>query len=242
MYPDDNGGSTYPTPELGQAIQNYSDIRQELHCEIMVMYDDTLAEVDVELTLTGFDVSTLEFALNDTAANGDAIAGDDVFSRNISLNRIDTMDGSIYVKYRVGEETDDDKVLFFDTLTVSANLPPYITEISMPDTIVRPAPGKDGSETFKDLLISLTADDPNGAYDVTNAYFQVLSNSTGQWSSDYDMYDNGTEGDETAGDGEYSRGLFISSSNSAATNYFRFRVKDTAANFSEWSLDSVVVR
>lgn len=106
----------------------------------------------------------------------------------------------------------------------------------MPDTIVRPETGS------KALLFSVTVDDPNGAYDVTNAFFQVMSNTTGQWSSDYDMYDNGEEGDELAGDGIFSRGLQISSTNTAATNYFRFRVKDTAANFSEWSLDSVVVR
>jgi hypothetical protein len=56
------------------------------------------------------------------------------------------------------------------------------------------------------------------------------------------MYDNGEEGDELGGDGIFSRGLQISSTNTAVTNYFRFRVKDTAANFSEWSLDSVVVR
>ena len=106
----------------------------------------------------------------------------------------------------------------------------------MPDTIVRPLTGT------KDLLIFLEVDDPNGVYDVINAYFQVQSNSTGQWSSDYSLNDTGTLGDVRSGDGIFSTGLQISSANSAATNYFRFRVKDTASNFSDWSLDSVVVR
>ena len=163
------------------------------------------------------------------------VEADNIFSKNISLTRIDSMDGQIIARYDIYEGGISIKTLN-DTIQIVANLPPFITEINMPDTIVRPRIGT------KDLLISLSVDDPNGIQDVINAYFQVKNNSTGQWSSDYPMNDMGTLGDATAGDGVFSTGLEISSDNSAVTNYFRFRIKDTASNFSDWSLDSVVVR
>lgn len=240
-YPEDNTGVTYPVPEFSDAKISYNVMRQELHCEVMVMYDDPLTELSVDMILEGFDVTTYQTSLNDSGLFGDALPDDNIFSRNILLNRIDSIDGSVSVQYDILELGTVIRS-YYDTLNVIANLPPVITEITMPDTIVRPVPGRDGSITYKDLMISLSVDDPNGIYDVTSAYFQVLNNSTEQWSSDYDMYDTGEEGDATAGDGIFSRGLQISSSNSAATNHFRFRVKDTAANFSDWSLDSVVVR
>lgn len=234
-YPEDNTETSYPVPEISDARLSYNVLRQELHCELMVMYDDPITELNAELTLTGFEESTLEFTLTDSALYGDAISGDHIFSRNISLNRIDSIDGNIHIQYDI---LDSGVVImsYMDSLDVIANEPPVIIEITMPDTIVRPVTGT------KDLLIYLEVDDPNGVYDVINAYFQVLSNSTGQWSSDYSLNDTGELGDVTAGDGIFSTGLQISSANSAATNYFRFRVKDTASNFSDWSLDSVVVR
>ena len=234
-YPEDLADITYPVPEFSDAQLSYNTLRQELHCELMVMYDEPIAELNAELTLTGFDITTLELTLNDSALNGDALRYDHIFSRNISLNRIDSINGSISVKYDI---LDSGVVIlsYFDTLNVIANLPPVITEITMPDTIVRPLTGT------KALLIYLEVDDPNGVYDVINAYFQVQSNSTGQWGSDYSLNDTGTLGDVSSGDGIFSTGLQIFSTNLAVTNYFRFRVKDTASNFSDWSLDSVVVR
>lgn len=235
-YPDDgNNGSGYPTPVFHDAVLNYNNNRQELHCEVMIIYDSLVTDLRVDLDLNGFALSELQTTLNDSGLDGDVISGDKVFSRNIVLDRIDSTNGLIIANYNIIENGVSIKS-YVDSLEIIANLPPVITEITMPDTIVRPSTGS------KTLLFSISVDDPNGAYDVINAYFQVLSNSTGQWSSDYGMFDNGEEGDEIAGDGIFSRGLQISSSNSAATNYFRFRVKDTAANFSDWSLDSVVVR
>jgi hypothetical protein len=106
----------------------------------------------------------------------------------------------------------------------------------MPDTLVRPESGS------KELLIAVHVDDPNGKQDVTMAYFQVKNNTSGLWGADFDLYDDASNGDLRAGDGIFSRGLQISAQNAAVTNYFRFRAKDSAANFSVWYPDSVVVR
>ncbi|MCF7833501.1 MAG: hypothetical protein K9N05_08020 [Candidatus Marinimicrobia bacterium] len=235
VYPDGNTETSYPVPEFSDELLTYNTLRQELHCEVQVHYDSAVTDLRAGFTLTGFEETTFQTTLNDSGKSGDAMQGDNIFSKNISLTRIDSMDGQIIARYDIYEGGISIKTLN-DTIQIVANLPPFITEINMPDTIVRPRIGT------KDLLISLSVDDPNGIQDVINAYFQVKNNSTGQWSSDYPMNDMGTLGDATAGDGVFSTGLEISSDNSAVTNYFRFRIKDTASNFSDWSLDSVVVR
>ncbi len=235
-YPDDTGQEpSYPVPEFSDPVLSFHDERGELHCRIKALYDQEITEITADLQLEGFDVSNLTITLNDSGALGDALPYDNMFTRNIYLNRIDSVNGVIRVRYSLYEE---DSLLqdLFDTLNVIANLPPVITGVVMPDTIVRPLTGT------KDLLIYVLVDDPNGVQDVIDGYFQVKSNTTGLWGSDYNLNDRGELGDAQAGDGIFSSGLQISSQNSAATNYFRFRVKDTAANFSAWSLDSVVVR
>lgn len=235
-YPDDSGNEQeYPVPEFSQSYMNYNDSHEELHCRIQVLYDLPVESVTALLDLEGFAENQLSTTLNDSALYGDALAGDNIFSRTIPLTRIDSLPGKVYVLYTV-QEAGSLVQTFRDTLELTANMPPFITEIEMPDTLIRPLSGS------KELLIAVHADDPNGKADVLAAYFQVKNNETGVWGQSYDCYDNGTNGDVKAGDGVFSRGLLISSENSATTNYFRFRVKDAAANFSDWYPDSVVVR
>ncbi len=234
-YPDPEVPLTYPQPQLDERVLSYNDIRDEMHCEVKVNYDSSFTELLAIVEAQGFETDTFTLILNDAGLLGDALEGDGIYSRNTDMDRIDSIDGQLLVNFKLYR---DDELLksAVDSLPVSANLPPSITEISMPDTIVRPEIG------INELLIYLSVDDPNGVHDVTSAYFQVKNNTTGLWSTDYPMNDEGETGDQVAGDGIFSTGLNISSANSAATNYFRFRVKDTAANFSEWSVDSVVVR
>jgi hypothetical protein len=213
-----------------------------MHCEVMVNYDSSFTELLAVVDAFGFDEDTLTLVLNDAGLMGDALADDGIYSRNAMLSRIDSIDGTLNIRYELYNASEL-IIASLDTLALLANLPREITEITMPDTIVRPVGyNKDGTPKTKGLLIYLAVNDPNGIHDVISAYFQVKSNSSGLWSNDFAMNDAGQTGDQVAGDGIFSSGLLISSTNNATTNYFRFRVKDTAANFSDWSLDSVVVR
>lgn len=234
-YPDDPDNDSYPVPEFSQSIVTYHSGREELHCEIKVLYDLDISEVEADIYLQGFENEAYTVALNDSGVRGDAIPYDNIFSRNLVLERIDSLDGRAAVQFSVYDAGSLVRS-HYDTLNIEANLPPVITEIVMPDTLIRPRSGT------KDLFIYVHVDDPNGKHDVTNAFFQVRDNDDGSWSPDYSLYDNGESGDEQAGDGIFSTGLQISADNKAVTNYFRFRVKDTASNFSDWSIDSVVVR
>ncbi|MDZ7797705.1 MAG: choice-of-anchor X domain-containing protein [Candidatus Marinimicrobia bacterium] len=234
-YPDDPANDSYPAPEFSQSLLTYNAAREELHCEVKVLYDLDISEVQADISLEGFENEAYSVALNDSGVLGDAIPYDNIFSRNLVLDRIDSLDGRAAVQFSV-HEAGSLLRSYYDTLYIEANLPPLITEIVMPDTLIRPRSGT------KDLIIYVHLDDPNGIHDVTNAFFQVQDNDDGSWSPDYSLYDNGESGDEQAGDGIFSTGLQISADNEAATNYFRFRAKDSASNFSDWSIDSVVVR
>ena len=234
-YPEDIVQILHPIPELNDRVLSYHALREEMHCEVKVEYDSVFTDLIAHVELSGFTETELDLELNDLGILGDALANDGLYSRNTFLTRIDSLEGGIHVFYQLFNNAVNLKEAE-DSITIIANEAPIITEISMPDTIIRPV---SGSESF---IISLRVDDPNGVYDVTNAFFQVKSNTTGLWSADYAMNDAGLSGDEVAGDAIFSTGLQITSANTAATNYFRFRVKDTASNFSDWSLDSVVVR
>lgn len=235
VYPDPDEEPSYPVPEFQNVRTAYHSERGELHCEARVLYDLPLPNVDADIELQGFTQNMLNITLNDSAVLGDAFAGDGIFSRNLPLTRIDSLPGWIRVQYSVREAGSLIRI-YRDTLALNANLSPTITQIDMPDTLIRPQSGN------KELLIAVHVDDPDGPQDVTMAYFQVKNNTSGLWGTDFDLYDDGSNGDIRAGDGIFSRGLLISAENAATTNYFRFRAKDRAANFSVWYPDSVVVR
>jgi len=235
VYPGNGDDNAYPVPELRDPGTGYHPGKEVLHCEIKALYDLEIEEVQADIYLQGFEAEHLSLTLNDSGSAGDAIPYDHIFSRNTPLERIDSLDGRIAVRYTV-DAAGSLAQSYDDTLRVEANQPPEITQIVMPDTLVRPRTGT------KDLYIYVYADDPNGVHDVTDAFFQVQDVDDASWSADYNLYDNGESGDERAGDGIFSTGLVISADNQPVTNYFRFRVKDTASNFSEWTLDSVVVR
>ncbi|MDZ7821080.1 MAG: choice-of-anchor X domain-containing protein [Candidatus Marinimicrobia bacterium] len=234
-YPEDEEDQGYPVPELSRPALSYHPGRGELHCGIRVLYDHDIREVQADISLQGFENEGLSVALNDSGALGDALPYDNIFSQNIALEHIDSLDGRVIVEY-IADKAGSPVQTLYDTLLIEANLPPFITEVEMPDTLIRPRTGT------KALYIYVHVDDPNGIHDVTHAFFQVLKNESGSWGADYSLYDNGEGGDRRAGDGIFSAGLQISAENQAVTNYFRFRAKDAASNFSDWSVDSVVVR
>ena len=79
------------------------------------------------------------------------------------------------------------------------NLPPVISNLIAPDTI---AIGSD--TTF--ILITLDVEDANGLNDIEFVWFDsYLPNGNPSSQNPIAMFDDGTHGDETVGDGTYSR-------------------------------------
>jgi len=79
------------------------------------------------------------------------------------------------------------------------NLPPVISNLIAPDTVTI------GSDTTF-IQITLDVEDANGMNDVEFVWFDsFLPNGNPSSQNPIAMFDDGTHGDETAGDGTYSR-------------------------------------
>lgn len=111
--------------------------------------------------------------------------------------------------------------------------PPVIENISAPDSLQRPAPGEDNTM----LPLVVTVSDPDGLANVSRVQFW----NAGSPSVRFDMFDDGEDGDVTAGDGQYTRIVEIASSNEPGTTTIRFQATDRAGLASDIHEHDVVV-
>lgn len=114
-----------------------------------------------------------------------------------------------------------------------AGEPPVIEDVVAPDTVWRPAAG-DPDEHIEFIAV---VSDPDGLSNVNTVEF---------WNADrpstrIEMFDNGEQGDATAGDGRYTRVVEISSSNQPGTNMFAFEATDLSGLSSSIVEKTVVV-
>jgi hypothetical protein len=107
------------------------------------------------------------------------------------------------------------------------NLPPSLSNLIAPDTVVRPSTG---SVTF---LFAATTIDPDGLCDVADVSFYLLSPPPP--SGAIPLFDDGdpAKGDQTAGDGIFSRIVSISSQNTLGEKRIVFLAKDRAGALSD---------
>jgi len=121
----------------------------------------------------------------------------------------------------------------------SANHPPEITWLSVPDSLHLPA----SSDSLAAALLRAEVSDPDGPGDISSVYFYSLK-PDGQLAgggSPIPLNDRGELGDETANDGIYSTGIKLSSDNQSGTYIFTFYAKDKSSNLSEAVEDSIEV-
>jgi len=107
------------------------------------------------------------------------------------------------------------------------NLPPVISDVGLPASVNR-------GDSF---LISVKVSDPNGLSDLYQVYFKLYrpDGSTvdpGNGLSYFIMFDDGTRGDQTAGDGIYSLQNSFGSTAQTGTWKFEFQAKDYGGKLS----------
>lgn len=157
---------------------------------------------------------------NGSGANGDAVSGDGIYSNVLEFDKTDingiyTMNyfvtfnaGSVY---RAGSEN----VLFNNG---TSNFPPVIQSVIAPDTVIV-------VDTVA-FIVKAVVSDSNGAADIERVTFQTFRPDGTTNGALLDLNDSGTDGDETAGDGIYSLGIRVFSSNQKGTYRFEFIAKD----------------
>lgn len=171
----------------------------------------------------------------DDGGGGDAVAGDSLF----------TFSGDVSGKVRTGgqfrlrlQAVDRNgllsNVIVNDLYIDLPDGPPVLFNLSAPDTISR----IDGDE----FLISVQASDPLGLDDIEQVYFNVTLPSGGQAAGNpFLLYDDGTAGDETAGDGIYSLTSVININNNLGDYQFVFQARDISGALSNELIHIITV-
>ncbi len=177
----------------------------------------------------------------DDGTEGDETAGDGIYSRKITFTA-SAMPGVYVFTFQsqdkaggFAEEVSDSLQLTKKNETPNLG-PGRIVVTDMPDSLQIP-------ETTAAALIRATVEDPDGLQDVASVYFYSLKpdGTQANGGNPITMYDDATNGDETANDGIYSTGIIITNASLPGRYIFTFYALDKAGNLSDAKTDSIEV-
>ncbi|BDQ01573.1 hypothetical protein [Ignavibacterium sp.] len=161
---------------------------------------------------------------NGKPENGDQTANDKLFSNKIFMKSND-LSGNYDVKFYVNENSGQNKLAAWSTFKYrngQSNFAPVISDALVePDTVVV-------TDTIA-ILTSLRVSDDNGLNDIKEVYFIVYRPDGSTSGNKVFLFDDGNllqNGDQTAGDGLYSRIISVNQTNAKGTYRFEFRAID----------------
>ncbi|AFH48966.1 Hypothetical protein IALB_1256 [Ignavibacterium album JCM 16511] len=161
---------------------------------------------------------------NGKAENGDQTANDKLFSNKIFMKSND-LNGNYDVKFYVNENSGQSKLAAWSSFKYrngQSNFSPIITDALVePDTVVV-------TDTIA-ILTSLRVSDENGLNDIKEVYFIVYRPDGSTSGNKVFLFDDGNllqNGDQTAGDGLYSRIISVNQTNAKGTYRFEFKAVD----------------
>lgn len=161
---------------------------------------------------------------NGSAATGDAVKGDSIFSTLVTM-KSEYINGTYLISYFVEDKTGTVKKVAAQTFVFDngkANVAPIILSVVLPDTIQIVGEGLA-------FLVAASVSDSNGIRDVKEVYFTSVrpdQTSSGLRTSLYDDGNYTENGDASSGDGIYSRVVRIDSANQKGTYRFDFEARD----------------
>lgn len=161
---------------------------------------------------------------NGKSENGDQTANDKAFSNKIFMKGND-LNGNYDIKFYVNENSNQSKLAAWSTFKYrngQSNVAPVISDALVePDTVVV-------TDTIA-ILTSLRVFDDNGLNDIKEVYFIVYRPDGSTNGNKVFLYDDGNltlNGDQTAGDGIYSRIISVNQTNAKGTYRFEFKAFD----------------
>jgi len=161
---------------------------------------------------------------NGNAANGDLTAGDNRFTNRFPLSQQNPI-GVYKINYYVTDNRGITKLVALQQFSYDngqTNVAPVISNLVAPDTV---SIGTD--TTF--ILISIDASDTNGLNDLDFVFFNSFIPPNGDPSSSnpIEMFDDGTNGDQTVDDGTFSRIIILPLTGVQTGTYrWEFQAKD----------------
>lgn len=176
----------------------------------------------------------------DLTMNGDAVKDDKVFSNKFKMSSV-YVNGNYNVKYFATLQDGSEKLVAQQIIKYDngqSNIAPVISDVMVdPDTITANGPVA--------ILTSVKTIDQNGQNDIEKVYFIVYKPDGTTNNSQIEMFDDGnvtTNGDQTSGDGIYSRIIQVDQNNAKGTYTFKFRAIDRGGKLSNEISKEVVIQ
>lgn len=176
------------------------------------------------------------------STNGDNKAGDGIYTGKTILGS--SVAGGTYVIDYYAENNvraGSDKVQLVSSHTLqfissTENVAPVLSELTAPDSV-------EVQDPKSLILLQVKATDENGLVDIENVSFVVISPDA-TTSNPIKMLDDGkTEnGDNTAGDGIYSRIIEVTPSNTKGDYTFKFTAEDRSGALSNTITHTITIK
>ncbi|MCK5149089.1 hypothetical protein KAR48_20200 [bacterium] len=112
--------------------------------------------------------------------------------------------------------------------------PPVITEVIAPDTVSR--------ATSQSFLLSAEVADPFGLQDILRVFFNTTKpDGSASSGNPFKLYDDGTQGDLTTGDGIFSLMITIGPGNATGNYQFEFNAEDRSGRLANPVVHTIIV-
>ncbi|MEJ5262233.1 MAG: hypothetical protein WHT45_06105 [Ignavibacterium sp.] len=177
---------------------------------------------------------------NGKSENGDQIANDKIFSNKIFM-KSNSLNGKYDLKFYTSDNTSSQKLIAWSTFKYrngQSNAAPEISNALVnPDTVVV-------TDTIA-ILTSLVVNDQNGLNDIEEVFFIVYRPDGSTSGNKVFLFDDGNlslNGDQTAGDGIYSRIISVNQTNAKGTYRFEFQAIDRGGLISNIINYSVLIQ
>lgn len=188
---------------------------------------DDLDLVYFQIYLPWSPVPSFRSELRDDGYFGDAEAGDGIFSFRSDLRDTLKIRGNHFVRFQAVDIGGlKSRAVVVDFYVLRENLPPVLSDLVMPDTV--------STSVVQSFLISVRVTDPQGLDDIKKVWFDLTKpDGTPSSSNPVPLFDDGSNGDQTAGDGIYSLQVSISPQNDKGVYRFDFNAEDLSGTISD---------
>jgi hypothetical protein len=165
--------------------------------------------------------------LHDDGKAGDLQPGDGVFSVRADIQSAAKAAGPYLVRFEAQDARGARSPAIVVKSTVAGvNGPPVLSGLSVPETVSR--------QSSLPILLTVRVEDPQGPADVKRVYFNTTKpDGTPSTGNPFLMFDDGSNGDKTGGDGVYSLEIFITPQNALGSYRFEFFAEDNSGALSQ---------
>lgn len=187
---------------------------------------DDIREVSVRIQASWVTELVDPVFLRDDGIGGDAMPADGVFSAKADMRNVLKALGPHWVRFEAQDASGVRSVpIVLATTVVGVNGPPVLSDLAAPDAVSR--------QSTLPILLNVRANDPQGPADIRRVYFNTTKpDGTPSSGNPFLMVDDGTKGDQTAGDGIYSLAIVINTQNDLGVYRFEFFAEDASGAVS----------